>query len=531
MSFASNHRLALAGATLLAAAGLGLGASRPVPGAPEGAHAAPNGRPNIVLIQSDDQTAAQLTRKVMPNTSQLLIQHGTTFKRSIATTAQCCPSRASLLTGQYAHNHGVTSNAVGYPALEDKNNVLPVWLQQDGYRTIHVGKFLNAYERFADPPSEVPPGWDQWRAVLGRTTYYDYDYFVNGRVVHHGSQPEDNVTQVFNRHAARLVRKYAPDRRPFYLQLDHRAPHTALRHDPFGHCARAPMPEPRDEELFKDASPPRPPSFNESDMSDKPAFINTKPKLGALERKQVRKHWRCALASLAGVDRGVAKVYRAVKDAGELRKTMFIFISDNGQFYGQHRIISGKVLPYEEALRLPLVIRLPKRYRDGAPRVPKTGRPVGNIDLAPTILDLAKAEPCPPAGSCRTMDGRSLMPLLTRSGRWPTGRGLLTEYRVRDLGRHSTCEFAGIRIRNTIYVEHSRVVDPSTGQCVAADQREWYDLKQDPFELDNRCFGGSPADCPVGGERVELDARLAKLRDCAGIAGRDQHVGGRPFCE
>jgi N-acetylglucosamine-6-sulfatase len=530
MSFASNHRLALAGATLLAAVGLGLGSSRPVPGAPEGANAAPNGRPNIVLIQSDDQAASQRTREVMPNTERLLVQRGTTFKSYIATTAQCCPSRASLITGEYAHNHGVTSNEVGYPGLEDKDNVLPVWLRQAGYTTIHVGKFLNGYERFADPTSEVPPGWDVWRSVLGRTTYYDYDYFVNGGVLHHGSQEGDNVTHVLNRDAVRVVHKYAPDRRPFYLELDQRAPHGA-RHDPFGRCGRAPIPEPRDEKLFEDASPPKPPSFNENDMSDKPAFINAKPKLGDLARKQVRKRWRCALASLAGVDRGVAKVYQAVKDAGELRKTMFIFISDNGFFYGEHRISGGKVFPYEEALRVPLVIRLPKRYRDGAPRVPNNGRPVGNIDLAPTILDLAKAQPCPPAGSCRTMDGRSLLPLLTHSSGWPAGRGLLTEYRVPDLGRYSTCQYAGIRTRSTIYIEHSRVVDPSTGQCVGTDQREWYDLKHDPFELHNQCFGGSPANCPVGTERLDLDARLTQLRNCAGIAGRDQPVGGRPYCE
>jgi hypothetical protein len=129
------------------------------------------------------------------------------------------------------------------------------------------------------------------------------------------------------------------------------------------------------------------------------------------------------------------------------------------------------------------------------------------------------------------MDGRSLMPLLRRSGAWPHGRGLLTEYRVGDAGRYATCEFAGIRTRDNLYVRHSRVVDPSTSQCIPADERERYDLKQDPFELRNQCFGGSSDNCPLSEKQLDLEIRLSQLRDCAGIAGRDDHVGGRPFCE
>jgi len=276
---------------------------------------------------------------------------------------------------------------------------------------------------------------------------------------------------------------------------------------------------------------PKTPSFNEANMRDKPSYLSSAPKVGFAERRKIRKHWRCAMASLLGVDRGVAKVYDAVKHAGDLRKTVFIFTSDNGQFYGQHRLRTGKVLPFEEALNLPLLIRVPKRYRGGASRVKKVGRPVGNIDLAPTILDLAHAQPCSAPDHCRTMDGRSLMPLLTRSGRWPRNRALLTEYRTSDAGRYATCEFAGIRTRDDIYVQHSRVVDPSTSECVPDDERERYDLKKDPFELRNLCFGGSSDNCPVTAKQVHLEQRLSQLRHCAGIAGRNQNVGGRPFCE
>jgi arylsulfatase A-like enzyme len=163
--------------------------------------------------------------------------------------------------------------------------------------------------------------------------------------------------------------------------------------------------------------------------------------------------------------------------------------------------------------------------------VRRVKKPVANIDLAPTILDLARARPCQRRGVCRTMDGRSLLPLLSRSGGWPRRRGLLTEYEVRDLSRYSTCNFDGIRTGTTIYVEHSRVVNPRTGRCVAADQRERYDLDRDPHELHNRCFDGKPSSCPDNAQQLDLESRLDQLRDCAGVAGRDRRVGGRPFCE
>jgi len=528
----SRGRLAIGGLMLLAAVGLGLVASDLSSGDTAGARATPRGRPNIILIQSDDQTMRQFTNRVMPNTMRLLTRHGTKFTDYIATTAQCCPSRASLLTGQYAHNNGVTSNDAAYPALIDKHNVLPQWLRQSGYRTMHVGKFLNGYVQFASRPSRVAPGWTDWYTVLRPGThYYDYRLGINGRLRHRGHKPKDYIARVLGKEAVHLIKTQAPRRRPFYLQLDERGPHVGLQNDPYGSCDRTPIPDRRDEKLFRKAPLPRRSSFNEADMSDKPAFLRSKPRIDPSEKRRIRRHWRCALASLAGVDRDVGKVFDAVKKAGELYKTVFIFISDNGLFYGEHRIASGKVLPYEEGLRLPLVIRMPKRYLRGAKRAPLVGRPVANIDLAPTILDLTGAQPCLRNGPCRTMDGRSLMPLLTRSGGWPHDRGLLTEYRVSDAGRYATCEFAGIRTSDNIYVVHSRVVDPATSKCIPADQRERYNLKKDPFELNNLCAGGSATNCPTSAKQSQLQVRLNQLRDCAGIAGRDQQVNGRPYCE
>jgi N-acetylglucosamine-6-sulfatase len=503
---------------------------------PAGAAAVRPDAPNIVLIQTDDQTVGQLTSQVMPNTKRLLARQGTTFTDYIDPTAECCPSRASLLTGQYAHNHGVFSSGQGqgYPTLRDKANVLPVWLRAAGYNTIHVGKFMNHYTQATVNHTDVAPGWDDWQTTLNGVRYYNYDLSANGRLVHYAYGDSNYVTRVLTRKGVAAVRKYAPKTKPFYLQLDQRAPHVAGGKRQ-GRCTGGPRspiaePDPRDITLFRDAKPPRPPSYNEQDIADKPAFLQGSPRLDSTQKQRIQDKWGCALAALVGVDRSVGRIYEAVADAGELNQTVFIFTGDNGLFYGEHRIEGGKVLPYEEALRQPLVISVPKRYRHGAVRRARVGAPVANIDIAPTILALAHGRPCTPQGRCRTMDGRSLMPLLTGQGQWPSQRELLLEYRSPQPSRHKTCVFAGIRTPRTVYIEHYAVGDPATGQCQLTLQVERYDLKQDPHELQNQCYGGLPSNCPSVPAQLQLEQDLQRLRNCAGIKGRDQQVNGRPFC-
>jgi arylsulfatase A-like enzyme len=483
------------------------------------------------LIQTDDQTLRELSRKTMPETHRLLTDRGTTFSRYMVTTAECCPSRASLLTGQYAHNHGVTSNQIAYPALIDKGNVLPVWLQNAGYATLHVGKFLNKYQDFANPPTQVAPGWDQWYTIMGDAPYYDYDYYVNGTVHHRGVRDSDYVTRVLNRRARKLVATYAPRRKPFYLELDERAPHTLHGRDPSDPCqrARGAIPDPRDENSLGDVKLPRPPSFNERDVSDKPSFIRDQPLLDAADRRKVKRRWECALESLRAVDRGVAKVFDAVRRSGELNRTVFVFLSDNGLFFGEHRIDDIKVLPYEEGIRVPLVIRMPKRYRHGAPRLAASGAPVANIDLAPTILQLARGTPCATPGDCRTMDGRSILPILRRQRSFPHDRPLLTEYDRSAPGQSPTCTFQGVRTRSAIYIRTTSVVDRSTHQCTPASAQERYDLAADPYELHNLCFGGGA--CPADQRQAELEKRLTELSDCSGIPGRDPPPASGHYCD
>ena len=491
-------------------------------------------RPNVIVFQADDQTVAQFNRQFMPRTFKLLVDKGTSFSDYIATTALCCPSRASLITGQYAHNHGVYANRGprgGYQALRDKQNVLPVWLQQSGYRTFHVGaKYLNGYREFAG--TQVAPGWSKWFTVLSHTQYYDYALSRDGHHQSRDDRPGNYISRVLGNQARRLVARHARQQRPFYLQLDERAPHVARTDDPHGGCNKKPVPDRRDEGAFADASLPDPPSFNEADVSDKPAFLRGITSLHETGKAHLLAKWRCALGSLVGVDRNVAKVFRAVKRSGELNRTVFIYLSDNGVFYGEHRMLQGKVLPYEGVIRVPLVMRVPKRYRDDAPALSRIDEPVGNIDLAPTILDLVHAQPCPPNGECRTMDGRSLIPLLTGHGEWPKRHSMLSEYWAFTASHYSSCKFAAVRTPHTLYAEHYVVPDSTEDGCTTANppEVERYNLNRDPYELRNLCFSGRASNCPHDRSQKRLKAQLRRLRDCAGVEGRDERVDGRPFC-
>ena len=489
-------------------------------------------RPNIVVIVTDDQTLASLSATTMPRTVELMAR-GTEFTDAIVTTPLCCPSRATLLSGQYAHNHGTLANNPGYAALRHKANTLPVWLHRAGYVTAHVGKYLNRYKASVDDPADVAPGWDEWHTVLdpasGFVRYYGYRLSENGEVRRVGKRPRDYITRVINRRAVDMIREYVPERPPLYLQVDHRAPHTEAGTDSGGPCGGLVPPDPRDAGAFSTTPLPRPPSFDEEDVADKPSLVSGLPRLHAATIARIQLRYRCALASLLAVDRGVSKIAAALRRAGELDRTAFLFTSDNGFFFGEHRIPEQKTRPYEEALRVPLLIRVPASYL-GAPAVPEVSEPVANVDLAPTILDLAGARPCRRSGRCRVLDGRSLTGLIGGESTWPADRAMLVEFDAGERARRGkVCRYEGVRVSGQIYIRHTAAADPATGLCEPIDQTERYDLRADPYELDNLHPIDSVA--PQGSAEVALQARLDELRDCAGIAGRDPSQNGRPHCE
>jgi N-acetylglucosamine-6-sulfatase len=520
----AGRRLALAGVTLLAAGGLGLAtALQPLQRPAEAAANRKPPAPNIVLVMTDDQALSQAAPRYMPRVTKLLQSQGTTFENAFLTTPLCCPSRAALLTGQYGHNNGVLTNS--YDFLRGKGNVLPAWLRRAGYVTAHVGKFLNRYHHKSQR-SAVAPGWDQWYTELDTSQdhYYDWDLSKNGKKIHYGNEPSDYAPRVFERSAVRLTRRFVPRKKPLYLEVDEIAPHPRLHGKGTG-CG--PVPDPRDVGKFDNGALPRPPSFNEADMSDKPSFLARQPLLTQRDIHHLTSRYRCGLASLQEVDRTVGHLYHVFKDLGELGNTVFIFYTDNGVFFGEHRI-RGKLYPYEEADRTPLYIRLPARYRNG--RVAQVTQPVANIDFAPTILRLAHAKPCARQGHCRVMDGRNLLPLLRgKSPPWAAERPLGVELHIAYANRgHAVCAYAGVRQPGVVFVRHTRVTHRSRGRCVKDVERERYNLEQDPYELHNLCPGGDR--CPKDAEQRRLRRLLARIRDCSGIRGRDPKLRNGSYC-
>ena len=477
--------------------------------------------PNVVVIQSDDQGLDLFTRQAMPATYRELVDDGTRLRNYITTTPLCCPSRASLLTGQYGHNNGVLANK--YSLLRDKDEILPAWLQHAGYRTIHVGKYLNNYDSFAGMRKPAF-GWTDWQTI-SVPAYYDYDLSDNGELIHYGTRDRDYSGRVITRRAARAVRESAGGE-PFYLQVDYYQPHS----DPGrgDDCAPYPIPDPRDFGSFADADVPRPPSFDERDMSDKPAFAAGLPPLDAGELETVAGKYRCGLAASRSLDRGVERIVDALRESGELDRTVVVYVSDNGVLHGQHRVPSGKHVAYEEAIRVPGAIRVPPGVLDDTAPA-NIDAPTANIDLAPTILDLAGASPCIGDDACRVMDGLSMAGSLGGPGSpVPRNRALLLELdeEQKPPNRHEPCRYAGVVTPKAILIQYSRAQD-AAGNCVPVEQSELYDREDDPYQLDNLTSDGSARTAALV---ADLRTLLAELRDCAGIDGRDQRVGDRPYC-
>lgn len=474
-----------------------------------------NRAPNIILITTDDQPLSTFDREYMPKTFRRLVDHGTSFSDAVVNSPVCCPSRAILLSGQYPHNNGVFTNSPGYGDLREPRNVLPVWLNRAGYRTAHFGKWLHGYEKLHG--TDPAPGWDRWLSQLKRRSYYDYKLSRDGKKVSKGSRPADHVTNVMTRSASRFVEKQSKKRGPFFLQLDYYAPHVGSRtkkKGERGRCNGAPDPGPREQGTIRDGGAPRTPAFNEADIGDKPYFAQTN-KLGKRRLTGLDRRYRCTLESVIGVDRGINKVFKKVKKSGELDDTAFVFMTDNGYFFGEHRIADGKVRPWEESIRTPLVLRLPPEWRATEREVTEQ---VAEIDVVPTILHLAGAESCR-GSDCRVLDGRSLIAATRGKTEAFADRAVLVEFDdpIQE-PRTFACRFTSLRTAADVLIENSSYPDPQTGLCEEGLLYEHYSIDQDPYQLENRI---GPEGLPASARQIELQGRLDALRECSGIEGRD----------
>ena len=460
-------------------------------------------RPNIVLIMDDDQSVN--LQQFLTKTNADIGSRGVTFDNSFVNYSLCCPSRSTMLTGQYAHNHGVRGNQLpsgGYSKLAPTlGNTLPVWLQRAGYYTAHIGKFLNGYGA-TSPDTEVPPGWNEWYGSIdnpdqftgGTYTAYGYTLNENGHVVHYGTtpntvDPSTYQTDVYSQKAADFIRRRAPSNKPFYLSVAPRDPHSeAAACDCAGDNPRA---APRYEGRLAGLTAPRNPDFNEADVSDKPANIKNLPLLNQAGINGVDARYRARAEAVLGVDDLVQNVVSTLQQQGELKNTVLVFTSDNGFFHGEHRVPQGKVRLYEPSIRVPLLIRGP-----GVPKGVHRRQPVGNVDLAPTILGFAHAK----AG--RKEDGMSLLPIMRSKRDWP-GRGMdLETYFTPDPledPEDPPLNYQGVRTDRYLYANYG------TGE------QELYDLRNDPFELQNAV--NNPAYAQV---KASLQRLLGGLANCAG---------------
>ncbi len=424
--------------------------------------------------------------RVMDKVNSLIGDQGATFENSFVNYSLCCPSRATFLTGQYMHNHRVVDNTSPdggfdrFQALHAENN-LAIWLRNSGYYTAMIGKYLNGYAR----NTPLLPGWSEWSGVIQASSLaYNYTLNENGTLVEYGDAPADFLQDVLTAQAVDFVNRRGPRSQPFFLWLNYTAPHATgpdPNPNPPFNCQGAAKPAPRHAHVFDSEPLPRPPNFNEGDVSDKPAQIRNFPLLNPEQITNVQRRYRCGLESLLSVDGGVKQLVDALQAKGELDNTLLMFTSDNGFFYGEHRLIERKRHIYEESIRVPLQIRGP-----GIPPGVKVDSLAINADLAPTIVDAANANPG------LTMDGRSLIPVAQDPG-VGRGRELLIEEPV----------FKAIRTERYLYAEHG------TGE------RELYDLDQDPFE--RWSLHANPAYRAV---EALLAARLDELENCAGSSCR-----------
>jgi len=469
---------------------------------------APAQRPNVILILTDDQDLGSLA--FMPKTRDLIGRQGMTFANHFVPLSLCCPSRATILTGLYPHNHKVYTNFPpdgGYERFDELGHeraTLATALHAAGYRTALIGKYLNGYPG-EESPAYVPPGWDEWASPVAGSPYAAYRYTLNenGKTVKYGSGAEAYMTDVLAGKATAFVRSAAASGQPFFLYLATYAPHKPS------------TPARRHAALFPDLQAPRTPSFDEADVRDKPDRVRRLPLLNASEIAAIDALYRKQIRSLQAVDEAVAALVKALQDTNQLANTYILFTSDNGFHMGQHRLEPGKYTPYESDVHVPFLVRGP-----GVPAGTVSSALTASVDLAPTIAALAgtklAAEP----------DGRSLVPLLR--GQTPAGWRqvvLLEQFAFPPAppGKEKTLEPPDLQDETAAsdYPAHAgvraaafKLVEYGTGE------REIYDLRRDPDELSN-------LRSRISRSWMNQIAQLA--RDLASCAGEDcRQIESRP---
>jgi N-acetylglucosamine-6-sulfatase len=454
---------------------------------------AASSKPNIIMFTTDDQTVRDLV--AMPKTQALIGSQGANFLHAYVSMSLCCPSRITVQTGEYAHNHHVMGNTPpqgGYSVFNDKND-LPVWLQQAGYRTIHIGKMPNGFGTETNE-TYVPPGWAPFNGGAGpgefyafikpASAYFDFALDENGVLKQYGAT--DYQTDVYADLAVDRIDSHFNNHSndPLYMQVQFFAPH-----DPAD-------PAPRHAGAFATAPLPIDASFNEKNVKDKPGWIRKISRFGPGLIAKIQTRYQHRLETLLSVDDAIQRIVDELSAKGQLANTYLIFTSDNGFMQGQHRLHQGKFAPYEPSIQVPLMIR--------GPGIPPGSQPrtlVWNGDITDTILKIAGARPGLPQDGrsllpyARDPNLRSFRPILIETGppgatnepgtpvSAASGRRVHFSKYVKNLDQDHTAQIA-----RAIVAPRYRAI--RTGRYLLVKysdaSRELYDLKLDPLELDSR---------------------------------------------
>jgi arylsulfatase A-like enzyme len=450
----------LAGAVVVAVAALGVvavAAARSAGG--PGGQAAQRARPNVLVIVTDDARAETL--EAMPKTRRWIADAGVTYTNGFATTPSCCPSRASIFSGRYVHNHGVLRQQLADHL--DQGTTLASELRDAGYATAMAGKFLNRW-----PLERPPPGFDRY--ALANGGYYDQTWAVDGAT---RRVPTYSTTFIGDRALAFLDERAADDARPWFLYLATFAPH-----DPR-------VPEPKYATASFPALDPVGPSAT-APVAGKPRYLADRTGGRLAEAAKVRTG---QLRTLLSVDDLVDRVLGRLQAAGELDSTLVFFLSDNGYSWGEHRHV-GKFVPYTESVKVPFVVRWPGRLPAGT----TDDRLVATIDIKPTVLEAAGVRP----RDGEVVDGRSLLDGRRRDR-------LLLEYWRDQANAPGIRDWAALRTPTWQYIEDYD--QPGGGTF-----REFYDLTSDPGMDRNLLADDDPANDPP----ASVAADLAAARTCAG---------------
>ncbi|MGW2480740.1 sulfatase family protein [Streptomyces sp. NPDC001571] len=487
---ASVLGVGLAVALLAACSGGGSGHSNASAGTTSTASGGSSTRPNIVFVLTDDLSWNLV--QYMPHVKELQ-KDGTTFSNYYVTDSLCCPSRSSILTGEFPHNTGVFTNNGddgGYASFNrngDEKKCYAPAMQKAGYRTGFMGKYLNGYlpaDKNGTSAPYVPPGWNTWDAAGNGYPEFNYALNENGKVVHYGHDPKDYLTDVVAGKARSFIDSAATDKKPFMLELATFAPHAPS------------TPAPRDARSFPGLKAPRTPAYN-TPSTLTPKWQSGLTPLSSEEQTSIDQKFAKRVRSVQAVDDMIAGVRSELESKGLARNTYIVFSSDNGFHMGEHRLRPGKQTAYDTDIKVPLVVAGP-----GVPAGHTVSQLAENIDLSPTFQDLSGA------GAPTTADGRSLAPLLR--GQSPTDwrQAVLIEHHhpvsktddpdaaPDNSGNPPTYE--AIRTANALWVEY------------ADGEREYYDTTADPNELQNKAASLSAA------RRDALHATLTAMQHCSG---------------